>query len=192
MTELAISNLEMVEEAEAEGAVEDLYKDIRQGMQTPFVPNLFKATAGNGNENLLRGTWEAMSNIYLKNSLPMSLKAMILYSIALSSDCAYCSSVHQVTCRTLGVDEKTLEMLTNDLSGLEPRRLQAIINFAVKVASEPTSLTEEDYDNVRDMGVGDDEITEIIGLAAFGKYLDILADAFKIDVDLGIKQALEQ
>jgi alkylhydroperoxidase family enzyme len=51
-------------------------------------------------------------------------------------------------------------------------------------------LTEADYDKLRDMGISDAEIVEIVALAGLGVYLNIVADALKIEVDDMIKQGL--
>jgi hypothetical protein len=50
----------------------------------------------------------------------------------------------------------------------------------------------EDYDRVRDQGVTDGEIVEIIKTAAFAVLTDIVADALQVDVDNMISMALNQ
>jgi alkylhydroperoxidase family enzyme len=48
----------------------------------------------------------------------------------------------------------------------------------------------EDYERVREQGVTDEELVEIIMVAARGKYLDTLADALKIKVESMVSEAL--
>ena len=52
------------------------------------------------------------------------------------------------------------------------------------------SLTDADYEEVRNQGVSDEEMVEIIALAALGNYLDTIADSLKLPVDDFIAQAL--
>jgi alkylhydroperoxidase family enzyme len=52
------------------------------------------------------------------------------------------------------------------------------------------NLSDADYDSVREQGVSDEEIVEIISLAALGNYLDTIADSLKLEVDDAIAQAL--
>ena len=188
MTMIEVSNLEIIEETTDETELTETYDKIRQGMQLPFVPNLFKTAANSS--TVVNGVWEVFNSIFLQSSLPVALKAMILYSIASANNCEYCSVVHQATCKSLGVDEATLKMLTENIKELEPRRVQAIVDFALKVADLSFILQEEDYENVRNQGVTEEELVEIIGLAALGNFLDALADAFKIEVDGPIRDAL--
>jgi uncharacterized peroxidase-related enzyme len=115
---------------------------------------------------------------------------MILYTIAQRGHCQYCSASHELTCRTLGIDEVTLNALAQDLSHVSPQRIQAIIEFAEKAAHAPKSLQAEDFERVRAEGVTDEELIEIVQVAALGVYSDILADALKIEVDAAVTQAL--
>jgi len=132
-----------------------------------------------------------LRNVFLQTSLPTSLAAMILYTVAAANKCNYCGSIHKVTCRTVGIDEDTLAALDSDLAGLSPRRVQAIVAFAKKCATDRQSLVDADYDSIREQGVSDEEMVEIISLAALGNYLDTLADSLKVEVDEAIAQALQ-
>lgn len=189
MSNIPISNLTLVMPNDAGPDVAPVFEDIQRVLQVPFVPDLFKSLATS--PLVLAGTWEAYKRIYLQTTLPMSLKAMILYSISSSRNCEYCSSVHHVTCRMLGVDEETLQVLVKNLEGLAPYRVQAIVRFAIACANDPQGLVEDDYESLRTNGISDEEIMEIIGLAAWGVYLDVLADGVKVRVDDVFTQALE-
>ena len=188
MEQLPISRLPMMEEQEAIGDTAELFDQIRRGFDIPFVPNLDKTLATS--TPVLRGTWEAIRGIFLETSLPMPLKTMILFSVATVNQCRYCGAIHKVTCRSLGIDEDTLAALDGDLAGLTPRRVQAIVQFAQKCAGDRLNLNEADYEAVREQGVSDEEIIEIIALAALGNLLDTFADSLKIELDSPIAEAL--
>ena len=83
-----------------------------------------------------------------------------------------------------------MNALVEDLTQVYPQRVRAIIEFAVKASHNPQSLVREDYERVRAQGITDEELVEIILIAAMGKYLDTLADALKIEVEPMIAQAL--
>ena len=176
-----MSHLQIMDESAADGEVAEVFDEIKRVMEIPFVPNLLRSQGLAA--NALKGIWGALSNVFLKTSLPMSLAAMILYTIAAQRNCVYCSAVHKMTCKTVGIDEDTLAALENDLEALTPKRVQQIVSFAKKCANRPQTITEDDYDQVRAEGVSDEEIVEIISLAALGNYLDTLADAIRVDVD---------
>lgn len=186
MAQVGISNFTVFEEQDASGEVTEVFDDIKRTLGIPFVTALFKQTGLA--PTVAVGTWAVFKNIFGGTTLPASLATMILYNIAAVKNCQYCSTLHQATCRTLGVDEETLAALNGDLEALAPRRVQVIVKFAQKCALDPQSLVKEDYDTVRDQGVSEQELMEIIGLAALGNFADTLADAVKIDVDEVFKE----
>jgi len=188
MGEITATGLRMVEEDEATGEVADLYEEIKREMMVPEVPNLFKALATS--PAALAIEWALFKALYERSTLPQSLFAMLMYAIASQNDCQYCSASHELSCRTLGIDEETLRKLVEDLPNLTPERIRATIQFALKVARSPKALVREDYDNVRAHGVSDEELVEIIQLAAMGSSGDVLADALKIDVDAAVTEGL--
>ena len=188
MTVSYVSQLPMVEEADASADVAHSFDDIKRVMEIPFIPNIHKTLANS--PTALAGTWAALHNTFLQTSLPLSLASMILFSISAAKKCQYCSAVHQITCKTLGVEEETLAALDGDLEALAPQRVQAIVKFAQKCALDPQSLKAADYEAVRAQGIGDQELTDIIALSALGNFLDTLADGMKVEVDSVFNEAL--
>jgi len=188
MSKVAQNILPMVEEETAPPEVASVYAEIKQVLQIPFIPNGIKVAAVS--PMVLRLYWAMYRDFTLQTSLPQSLISMILYTIAQRNQCEYCSATNELTCRTLGVDEETLQALVNDLGNVSPEHLQAIIAFAVKAAKEPKNLNAEDYDQLRDHGLSDAELVEIVFLAAIGNFNDTLADALKYPIEDPILQAL--
>ncbi|SRR6266498_740018 len=188
MTQIAANGLRLVEEDEATGEVAELYEEIKREMGFPMVPNFMRALAVS--PAALRIHWISYRALLEYSTLPQSLSAMILYAIARQNECQYCSASHEMACLTLGIDEATLQTLVNDLPHLTPERIRTTIQFALKVAGNAKALTRQDYDNVREQGVSDEEIVEIIQLASLGSSGDVLADALKVEVDQGVAEIL--
>ena len=177
-----------VEEEDATGEIAEIYDAVKKAMQVPVVPNIDKILANS--PPALKGTVNLMGDLYMGSSLPQPVVAMLLYSISLARSCQYCSSFHRLTCRMVGVDESMLAAVGNNLGSVTPERVQAIVAFGVKAAMSTNELTDADYDKLRDMGISDAEIVEIVALSGMGVYLNIVADALKIEVDDMIKQGL--
>jgi uncharacterized peroxidase-related enzyme len=188
MNYLSISGLPMIEEADAAGEVARLYEDMKATLAMPFVPNMGKAVAIA--PNVLSACTDIFRAFYANLTLPQALVAMISYCIPTAKNCHYCSANGELHCRSLGIDEGILEQLARDLGNVNPQRIRAIIQFALKCALDPQSLMAEDYDRVRDEGVTDEELVEIIFIASIANMTDTLADALKIEVDAPVAQAL--
>ena len=180
----------MIEEDAAEGEIKEIYEEVKRALQVPMVPNIDKMLANA--PNALRAMMALAGEMYIGSTLPQPVVSMVLYSIASASHCNYCGSWHQLTCRTIGIDEDTLAALAGNLGAVTPERVQAIVAFAVKAAKTPGAVGQADYDGLRAQGISDAEIVEIVGLAATGAFLDIVSDALKIPVDDMIKQGLAQ
>jgi alkylhydroperoxidase family enzyme len=73
--------------------------------------------------------------------------------------------------------------MARDLGNVNPERVRVIIEFSVKMSQDPQSVTHEDFDSMRELGVSDDEILEIIIVAAHAVSADIIADTLKVPVE---------
>ena len=188
MTQIAANGLPMIEEHEATGTVAEIYADIKRTLGMLVVPNFIKALAAS--PAALSIYWSSQRILLEHSTLPQSLRSMILYAIAVRNECEYCSANHELNCLVLGIDEATLHTLIEDLPQLTPERIRVTIEFALKVSSQAKALVRADYDNLRAQGVNDEELVEIIQLAALGSSGDVLADALKVEVDDVVAQAL--
>lgn len=188
MSRLALSGLPMIEEEDADPEVAGLYAEVKRSMGYPFVPNMLKAVAVS--PAALKTLAALYGTFFANTTLPQSIIAMVAYTIATKNECTYCSANNELTCRTLGVDEQTLADLIHDLGNINPERVAAIIDFTTKVARSPKELAEGDYDRLRDQGLGDEEIAELIVLAGIAGFSDTIAEGLKIEVDSMVIEAL--
>ena len=92
-------------------------------------------------------------------------------------------AAHLACCRMLGVAPQILEELVRDVNNLPEEKLRTIVIFAIKCSRDPQSLTEKDYEQLRQHGLGHPEIIEIIAMSAFAVYANIIADATAMNPD---------
>ncbi|MFZ0546081.1 MAG: hypothetical protein WAM60_11615 [Candidatus Promineifilaceae bacterium] len=180
--------ISMVEEDEATGEVAELYDTVKRELHMPFVPNMIK-TLGVSPAALAihMGMFQAM---YAHLTLPQSLVAMISYTVAEYANCEYCSVNNELMCRTLGIDEETLAQVARDLGNVNPERVRVIIQFCLKVSKYPQRVTNEDFDRLRELGVNDEEILEIVIVTAHAVSADVIADTLKVPVESDVYAAL--
>jgi len=185
-----VSDLPVIEETEARGEVADILEEYKRVMQSPDIPNIMLGLAVS--PAALKIQWDLFKSIFTNTNLPESIIFMILYTVAEANNCGYCSASNELSCRTLGIDEATIKALVEDLDHLNPQRVREIIRFAINVSQDPIGLVAEDYDRMRDAGISDAEIVEIIQIASLSNYTNTLTDALKIDIDAKVKIALER
>jgi uncharacterized peroxidase-related enzyme len=178
MSYVPIIKLTPMEEQEASGEIADLFDEIRLEMGAPYVGLAYRAMALS--PATLASGWIMYRDFFRRATLPPALLFMIHYTISSARKCQYCSTGFKYACRSVGVDEAMLEALVHDLDAVAPIRTQEIIKFAVKCALDPQGLTEVDYDRVREQGLSDEELVEIIGWAAIAMYNDTISDSMKL------------
>src|SRR4051812_42165272 len=72
---------------------------------------------------------------------------------------------------------------TEQLDLIADPKLRAMVEFAVKCARNPQSLAPSDFSKMRAFGLRESEIVELIGMAAFAVYANIIADATAMQGD---------
>ncbi len=65
---------------------------------------------------------------------------------------------------------------------------RAMLDFAVKLAREPHSMTKEDVETLRAAGFSDTAIHDVVQITGFFSYYNRLADGLGIDPEQGWKE----
>ncbi|WP_404935199.1 peroxidase-related enzyme [Nitratireductor sp. L15S-10] len=77
--------------------------------------------------------------------------------------CVYCAAVHASRYNQLTKDEQAMQAIFADGEEAElDERQKAIFLFAVKLSKAPSEASEEDMEALRDAGLRDDEILDLI------------------------------
>jgi uncharacterized peroxidase-related enzyme len=183
-----MAELATIPELEARGEVARVYGEIREALGIVFVPNFFKTLANS--PTALRATWEAYRNVSWRGTVPTVLKEMMFVAISAARACHYCETAHLAFCKLLGADGETRRNLVENLDALRPRRSADAVKFAVKAALHPVEVDGADYKRLRDHGISEAEIAEILAMTAFSMYATTLADAFHLSVDAEFEHIL--
>jgi len=178
-----MSRFRIIEEDKATEEVKDIYKTIRHELSFGFIPNLFKSMAIS--PTVLRGNWEKVKFTFLSGIVPRTIKEMICIAVSAANRNNYCLKTHLHGLSMMGVDEKILQGLPRgNLDELPlPERTKIIIKFALKVTLEPTAVTDKDFSELRDEGLTEEEILEIVSTANLINLLNIYADLAGVDLD---------
>ena len=171
----------LLETEQAPLQVKTVYEEFHRRMSFPSPPN-FIMTQGHSLA-VARGTWEVVRNVLVCGEIPRWTKEMMFVAISKDLTCRYCTAAHFACCRMLGVEPDTLDRLVEDITTLNDPKLRDMILFAVKCARNPQSLTDDDYDTLRQHGLQQSEIVEIVGMSALAVYANIIADATAMDPD---------
>jgi len=177
------TRFERITRTESNPELESLYADI---METGFgdgVPlNWF--TSQGGRPDILTATWKLAKAVLLQGQLPPTIKHMIIVKVATLNQCRYCATVHTKALEAMGVPTEIIDGLTTDLNLSEvPPPQRAILEFAVKVAQQPKSVTDGDFERLHELGLSEGETMEVAMMGAFANFLNTWADVSGIPID---------
>ncbi|MCB0209739.1 MAG: carboxymuconolactone decarboxylase, partial [Anaerolineae bacterium] len=83
-----------------------------------------------------------------------------------------------------GTSEAVLQALVADFDNCPlPEREKAIIRFGLQAATQPHTLSQMDYQHLKDLGLDDSEIFEIIATANLFTGVNQYTDAIALEID---------
>lgn len=153
--------------------LKDLPADIRDAIlavqqKAGFVPNVFLALAHRPAE--FRAFFAYHDALMLKETgnLTKADREMIVTATSAKNDCLYCVVAHGALLRIysknpLLADQVAINHLKADIT---PRQ-KAMLDFAVKVCMGSASVTEADYEALREHGFDEEDIWDIAAITAF-------------------------
>ncbi len=178
-----MSQFPILEETEVtDPHVREIYDQIKADLGFGIVPNLFKSMASS--PNFLKTNWFHFRSTVLQGLLPRTLKEMVGVAISQVNDSQYALKVHLHGLTALGISEEVLRLLVADFANCPlPERQKSIITFGVKAATKPQSITTADYQHLRDQGLDEAEIFEVIATANLFTGINQYTDSIDLEID---------
>ena len=167
-----MSRFEPISDPSTNPRVEEVYRAIVDaGMGSTAPIRWFQVQSGR--PDILEATWKLVRGLLLEGELPGTLKHMILVRIASDHGCRYCRVPHSDALKAMGVPAEVIDSATTDVSPAKlPPVQRAVVEFAVKAAADPQSVSDEDFRTPRSNGLSQGEIIEATMIAALANFLD--------------------
>ena len=146
--------------------------DIRERIvavqqKSGFVPAVFLKLARRPDE--FRAFFAYHDALMLReNGLSKGEKEMIVVATSGANGCLYCVVAHGAILRIYAKNPRVADQVAVNYRKAEiaPRQ-QAMLAFALKVATDSAALADADYDAVRAHGYSDEDLWDIGAIAAF-------------------------
>jgi uncharacterized peroxidase-related enzyme len=165
-----------------EQKAKEVYEEIKAQLGFGIVPNLFKSMGSK--PDFLETQWNHFRSTILQGSLPRTLKEMIGVAISQANDSQYALKVHLHGLSALGMSEEVLQTLVSDFEACPlPNREKAVIRFGLLAATDPHTLTDTHFEELRQQGLDDDEIFEIIATANLFTGVNQYTDTINLEID---------
>lgn len=162
--------------------VKSVYEEILTELGFGIVPNLFKSMAVN--PGVLEANWKKFRATILEGDVPRLLKEMLGVAISQANNSPYALKVHLHGLSALGMSEEVLRTLVSDFDACPlPEREKAVIRFGILAGTQPHALTAEHYQQLKDLGLEESEIFEIIATADLFTSVNRYTDSIDLEVD---------
>lgn len=169
-------------EALTDSKAKAVYDQITAELGFGIVPNLFKSMASN--PDFLEANWKKFRGVVLQGELPRTLKEMVGVAISQANKSEYALKVHLHGLSALGMSEEVLRTLVSDFEACPlPAREKAVIRFGLTAATKPHDLKAEHYDELRNLGLDNAEIFEIVATANLFTGVNQYTDAIALEID---------
>ncbi|MDB5389233.1 MAG: Carboxymuconolactone decarboxylase family protein [Planctomycetaceae bacterium] len=160
----------------AQGPVKDLLGSIKA--KIGMVPNAFKTMAQA--PALLEG-YLSLSGALSKGVLPASIREQIALTVSQANRCEYCLSAHTLTARHAGLKP---DQITDARQGkAEDPKAQAVLNLVHNILERRGDISDEQLSDARKAGVGDSEISEVVGNVALMTLTNYFNQVVRTDID---------
>ncbi len=139
---------------------------LRTQERSGFVPNVFLALAHRPDEcRAFIAYHDALME--RESGLTKAEREMIVVATSAVNDCLYCVVAHGALVRirardALVADQVAIDYRTADIT---PRQ-RAMLDFAVKLAGRPQTITDSDFTRLRSLGFDDEDIWDIGAVTA--------------------------
>jgi uncharacterized peroxidase-related enzyme len=171
-----MSRINPIAPEKAEAAVKPLFESISKKLGR--IPNVFQTM---GHSAAVLDGYLKLSESIDKTSLSPRLREQIALAVSEANQCQYCLSAHSAIANSLGI--KIDEIVKSRKAESADVKTNAILSFSKKVAEKRGQISDEEVKQLKNAGVTDKEIVEIIfviTISLFTNYFNHIADP-KID-----------
>jgi uncharacterized peroxidase-related enzyme len=142
-----------------------------------FVPNVFLAYQWRPSR---LAAWMNHFDAVMEptDSLPAAEREMIAVAVSMANACSYCLVAHGYSVRKLTRDPVNGDLITLDYKRAEitPRQ-RAMLDYARVLTVSPAELEEADLESLREHGLSDEDIWDVIEVASMFNFTNRMAHA---------------
>jgi uncharacterized peroxidase-related enzyme len=174
------------EESTVEGDVAEWYQ--RQRDAWGYLPNYAAAFATRPD---VAQAWNTLNNAIRG---PMERRRFELATIAAARAyrSTYCMAAHCKFLRDACDDETTMRAIAADPSGASLDATdRAVVDFATQVAQDASSITADDVQRLRDHGLDDPAIVDVVLAAAARAFFTKVLDALGVQADVQLGETFD-
>ena len=177
-----MSRIPAVDPATAQGKAKDLLDAVNKVLGV--TPNMFRVAAQS--PAALEGL-VSLNGAVQRGKLGPKVREQIALAIAESNGCDYCLSAHTYLGKHAGLEDIDIAQAREGRAG-DPKT-DAVVRFAKSLVQSHGRIGEAELDHLRQLGLGEGEIVEIIAATVLNIFTNYLNIAAGTDIDFPVVRA---
>jgi uncharacterized peroxidase-related enzyme len=178
--------IEAPDESEIDDDVANWYQ--RQREAWGYLPNYAPAFALRPD---VAEAWNTLNNA-VRGHMDRRRYELATIAAARAYQSTYCMAAHCKFLRDACGDEPTMRAVAGDPSGANLDATdRAVMSFATRVARDASSITAADVEELRDQGLGDAEIVDVVLAAAARAFFTKVLDGLGVQADAQLGQTFD-
>lgn len=174
-----MNRLHPIDPATAEGKAKTLLDGVKAGIGS--VPNIFRWMAASP------ATLEAylgFNRVLSHGALPAKIREQIALISAETNGCDYCASAHTTTGKHAGLSQDDINKALEGTAA-DPKA-HAAVRFAKLLLEKRGHISESDFAQVKEAGLSEAEIGEIVAHVAINVFTNYFNIAFDTEIDFPV------
>lgn len=156
-------------------------KDILESFESEHGKRSLLLEALANHPPLLEAHSQYFDKTITRGSLDRTTKELVGVVVSRANECEYCVDSHRSNLvEMFGVPRNLLEAVENDNLDAFSERRRAMLEFAEAASTEPTMVGSDEFDALRESGLDDGEIVELLGAVGQFAVANLYADALSI------------
>ena len=176
--------IETVPEENAEGELGTYYQQQRGAWG--FLPNYAAAFSTRPD---VAAAWNGL-NKAVRDGMDRRRFEIATIAAARALGSTYCTAAHSMFLRDVCADEPAMTAIAADPSGAAlSDQDRSVYMFAAKVASDASTIEQDDVDALRAQGLTDADVADVVFAAAARSFFTRVLDALGAELDVQTAQA---
>jgi uncharacterized peroxidase-related enzyme len=170
--------IEVVPEHTAEGPLAEYYRQLRASWG--FLPNFAGVFS---NRPAVASAWNSL-NAVIRDGMDRRRYEIATVAAARALKSTYCTAAHSMFLRDVCGDEQAMRSIAEqpDGAGLDGQD-RAVYAFATKVARDASSVVQADVDALREVGLSDADVADVVFAAAARSFFTRVLDGLGAELD---------
>jgi len=183
----------LVAEDEATGRLAELYEEVKQATNLPFVPDMFRLVSTR--PDLLEAVVAGYKGMYLDGVLPRQTRELISAWTSKVNECPYCVGTHNFFFQAFGGPEETAKAVESAESADDlpvDDKTKVLLHLLTKLSREAYKVTDEDWKGAMDAGWTNEELLEAFFTSSMFNFITRMVDGLGLGYSVAASRVSQQ